>query len=142
MRRSIDGPGAAPGVANRKRGPIRFMAEHPKASLRRFPRIATPHGLWVAWQREGIDGAPTVSRVRDLNLGGLYILTDQPLASGETISILFSVPEGEIRSMARVRNTNQGEGMGVEFAEMSAESSARFETMVTRLMKNTAAREL
>jgi hypothetical protein len=141
MRRSIDGSGGAPGITTRKRGPDELMAEHPKASLRRFPRIATPHGLWVAWQREGFDGAPIVSRVRDLNLGGLYILTDQPLLAGETISILFSVPEGEIRSLAKVRNVNQGEGMGVEFVEMNAENSARFETMLARLIKNSAAKE-
>lgn len=141
MRRSIDGSRGAPDITTRKRGPIRFMAEHPKASLRRFPRIATPQGLWVAWQREGFDGAPTVSRVRDLNLGGLYILTDQPLLSGETISVLFSVPEGAIRSLAKVRNVNQGEGMGVEFTEMNAENSARFETLVTRLMKTNLAKE-
>lgn len=117
------------------------MAEHPKASLRRFPRIATPHGLWVAWQREGIEGAPAVSRVRDLNLGGLYILTTEPLLAGESISVLFSVPEGEIRASAKVRNVNQGEGMGVEFAGMSAESTTRFEALIARLLKNQGIRE-
>lgn len=117
------------------------MAEHPKASLRRFPRIATPHGLWVAWQRDGIEGAPTVSRVRDLNLGGLYILTDQPLPAGETITVLFSVPEGEIRAAVKVRNVNQGDGMGVEFMGMTAENTARFETLVARLMKTNAAKD-
>lgn len=118
------------------------MAQNPKISLRRFPRIATPHGLWVAWQREGVPGAEqTVSRVQDLNLGGLYILTNEPLLAGDTISVLFSVAEGEIRGTATVRNQNPGKGMGVQFAEMTDKNLARFEALVARLLKTHEAKE-
>jgi len=119
-----------------------MMAINSKESLRRFPRIATPHGLWVAWTREGITGAEqTVSRVRDLNVGGLYILTNQPLPTGERVSVLFSVAEGEIRGSATVRNQVPGDGMGVEFVDMSEESNARLETLVARLLKMHLSRE-
>lgn len=118
------------------------MAENSKSSLRRFPRIATPHGLWVAWQRDGAAGAEqTVSRVRDLNIGGLYILTNQPLPAGEKLTVLFSVAEGEIRGSAVVRNQVAGDGMGVEFGELTAENSVRLETLVTRLLKASEAKE-
>ncbi|HUO35843.1 MAG TPA: PilZ domain-containing protein [Candidatus Acidoferrum sp.] len=118
------------------------VAENSKISLRRFPRIATPHGLWVAWQREGVPGADqTVSRVRDLNLGGLYILTNQPLLAGDAVSLLFSVAEGEIRGTAVVRNLNPGEGMGVQFSDLSEDNRVRFESLVARLLKTHDARE-
>ncbi|HTZ76067.1 MAG TPA: PilZ domain-containing protein [Candidatus Aquilonibacter sp.] len=117
------------------------MAQNPKASLRRYPRIETPQGLWVAWQREGIAGTEqTVSRVRDLNVGGLYILTNQPLPAGEKLSFLFSVAEGEIRGSAVVRNQIAGNGMGVEFEEMGSESSVRLEALVVRLLKSMEAK--
>jgi len=118
------------------------VAENSKISLRRFPRIATPHGLWVAWQRDGVPGAEqTVSRVRDLNLGGLYILTNEPLLAGETVSVLFSVAEGEIRGTAIVKNQTPGQGMGVQFAGLTDENLARFEALIARLLKTHEAKE-
>jgi len=85
----------------------------------------------VAWQ----DGKQqNVSRVRDLNLGGLFIATPTPLALGSTVTILLSVPEGEIRGRATVRNIVPREGMGVQFTEISQQDQARVEKLVTRLL--------
>jgi len=83
------------------------MAKEKTKADRRHQRIATPKGVWVAWQ----DGKQqNVSRVRDLNLGGLFIATPTPLALGSTVTILLSVPEGEIRGRATVRNIVPREG--------------------------------
>jgi Tfp pilus assembly protein PilZ len=99
---------------------------------RQHQRIATPKGVWVAWQ----DGKQqNVSRVRDLNIGGLFIATSTPLELGSTVTILLSVPEGEIRSRATVRNIIPGEGMGVQFTEISQQDRARVEKLVTRLLR-------
>ncbi len=98
---------------------------------RRHQRVATPKGVWVAWQ----DGKQqNVSRVRDLNVGGLFIATPTPLAVGTTVNVLLSVPEGEIRSRAVVRNIIPKEGMGVQFTEMSAENQVRVDKLVARLL--------
>jgi Tfp pilus assembly protein PilZ len=99
---------------------------------RRYQRIATPKGVWVAWQ----DGKQqNVSRVRDLNAGGLFIATPTPLAVGDTVTVLLSVPEGEIRSRATVRNIIPGEGMGVQFTEITQQDAARVEKLITRLLR-------
>jgi Tfp pilus assembly protein PilZ len=104
--------------------------EHTKAD-RRHQRIATPKGVWVAWQ----DGKQqNVSRVRDLNVGGLFIATPAPLALGSVVTLLLSVPEGEIRSRAVVRNLIAGEGMGVQFTEISEPDQMRVNRLVTRLL--------
>jgi len=98
---------------------------------RRNPRVATPKGVWVAWQN---DKQQNVSRVRDLNVGGMFIATPTPLAAGTVLPLLMSVPEGEIRGKATVRNLIPGEGMGVQFTEIGAESQARLDKLVARLL--------
>jgi Tfp pilus assembly protein PilZ len=107
------------------------MAKEKSKADRRHQRIATPKGVWVAWQ----DGKQqNVSRVRDLNVGGLFIASPTPLALGSVVAILLSVPEGEIRSRATVRNIIPGEGMGVQFTEISQQDQTRLEKLVTRLL--------
>jgi PilZ domain len=97
---------------------------------RRYSRIATPKGVWVAWQ----DGArQEVSRVQDLNIGGLFVATENPSAVGKIISILLSVPEGEIRGRAVVRNVTS-KGMGIEFVELREQDSARLHVLIARLL--------
>ena len=102
---------------------------------RRHQRVATPKGVWVAWQ-DGI--RQNVSRVRDLNLGGLFIDTPEPPTLGTEINILLSVPEGEIRSKAVVRNVADGKGMGIEFLNISQQDFERLDKLVTRLLNATA----
>jgi Tfp pilus assembly protein PilZ len=107
------------------------MAKDGSKSDRRYQRIATPKGVWVAWQ----DGKQqNVSRVRDLNAGGLFIATPTPLELGTVLTLLLSVPEGEIRSRAVVRNIIPGEGMGVQFSDISQQDASRVERLVARLL--------
>ena len=114
------------------------MDDKTAKSLRRFPRIATPRGVWVAWQTATIE--QSVCRVNDLNVGGLFIETNAPARLGETVSVLLSVPEGEIRGHAIVRNVSKGQGMGVQFTAMGAVDAGRLHKLVARLLQqqNTA----
>jgi hypothetical protein len=107
------------------------MSENPK-SKRRYQRIPTPKGLWVAWQH---NNSQDVSRVRDLNVGGLFVATPAVPPEGSLVQILLSVPEGEIRSQAIVRNVSPGQGMGIEFKDMHAQDADRLERLVTRLLR-------
>jgi len=91
----------------------------------------------VAWQ----DGSNqrSISRVKDLNIGGLFIVTPNPLPLGTAVTILLSVPEGEIRSSAIVRNTVSNEGMGVQLSEIGLTDNERLQKLVTRLLRTTPA---
>jgi hypothetical protein len=109
------------------------MVEKDPKALRRFPRIATPRGVWVAWQNES--HKQSVCRVSDLNVGGLFIETLAPARAGDTVSVLLSVPEGEIRGHAVVRNVSVGKGMGVQFTAIGAVDSDRLFKLVTRLLQ-------
>jgi len=107
------------------------MAREGSKADRRHQRVATPKGVWVAWQN---DKQQNVSRVRDLNVGGMFIATPTPLPLGTVLPVLMSVPEGEIRAKATVRNLVSGEGMGVQFTEVTLENQTRLEKLVARLL--------
>ena len=100
-------------------------------SQRRYPRIQTPKGIWVAWQGDNIK--QSVSRVSDLNLGGLFISTEEPAPLGTVLTVLLSVPEGEIRGRSTVRSVS-AEGMGVEFTEIAKADRERLQALVARLL--------
>jgi Tfp pilus assembly protein PilZ len=100
-------------------------------SRRRYTRVQTPKGVWVAWQAEG--QKQTVSRVSDLNFGGLFIATPSPLPLGAEVTVLLAVPEGEIRGRSKVRNATS-EGMGVEFTEIAEADRARLKALISRLL--------
>jgi len=110
---------------------------HDKAgkSRRRYPRIQTPKGIWVAWQGDNIK--QSVSRVSDLNLGGLFISTPAPAPLGTVLTVLLSVPEGEIRGRSTVRSVS-ADGMGVEFTEISTADQTRLQALVARLLASTS----
>src|SRR5579862_5020047 len=103
---------------------------------RRYQRVATPMGVWVAWQT---GARQDVSRVLDLNVGGLFVATPAPVAVGTAVTILLSVPEGEIRSRAIVRNVKPSEGMGIQFVDMTQTDIVRLERLVARLLAKESA---
>jgi hypothetical protein len=107
--------------------------EDPK-SKRRYPRVETPVGLWVAWQ-SGF--GKSMSRVRDLNLGGLFVVDANTAPVGSFVSVLFSVREGEIRCDAVVRNVKVGTGMGLEFINLSDQTRERLQALISRLLQAT-----
>lgn len=97
---------------------------------RRSPRVEVSKGVWVAWRT---DGSPSVSRVRDLSAGGVFISTNSPLSQGASVQLLFSLPEGEVRVEGIVRYAQKGSGMGVEFVRMGMADRARLQELIRRL---------
>lgn len=108
----------------------RSVSAPPKT--RRYPRIALPKGILVAW--EGRAGR-VVSRIGTLALGGLFIYTTEPPPRGEIIKLFFEIPGGEVRARAVVRDVQPGRGMGVEFTAMGSEARGRLAHLVRRLLR-------
>src|SRR5579862_4780893 len=88
---------------------------------RRSPRTEVSKGIWVSWQTTG---ASTVSRVRDLSTGGVFVSTPAPPPVGTAVKLLFSLPEGEVRVEGIVRYADAKKGMGVEFSRMGTGDGA------------------
>jgi hypothetical protein len=98
---------------------------------RRYPRAQLPKGLAVVWQAGGLR---SVTRVRTIGLGGLFITTPQPPAVGAILQLAFTVPDGDVRARAAVKSIRPGQGMGVELKDMGAQERARLAQLVKRLL--------
>jgi len=101
-----------------------------KSKNRRYTRVGLPTGPLIAWQ---YGGGRQLSRVGVLAVGGLFISTPEPPPLGETIKLIFSVPGGEVRARAIVRDSQPGRGMGIEFTAMGQEARARLALLTKRL---------
>jgi hypothetical protein len=88
-----------------------------------YPRLPAPKGTIVAWHSFN---KRVVSAVDNLGLGGLYIRTADPPATGTFIQLLLDAPAGEVRARAAVQRSNPKQGMGVKFVAMAQEDRARF----------------
>ena len=90
----------------------------------------------MSWQTAGAGAgasASTVSRVRDLSVGGVFVSTPAPPPVGTIVKLLFALPEGEVRVEGVVRYADSRKGMGVEFTRMSTADGARFRELLRRL---------
>jgi PilZ domain len=99
---------------------------------RRYVRVGLPKGMLVAWEHSGIR---RVSRVGVLAVGGPFINTPEPPAVDEMIRLIFEVPGGEVRARARVRDSQPGKGMGIEFTAMNQEARARLNRILKVLLR-------
>lgn len=109
------------------------MVKQQTKDNRRSARIPISAGVWVAWQEH--KGSRTVSRVRDVSAGGIFIATTAKIAIGAKLQLLFALPEGETRVQAIVRYVDPDKGIGVEFTGMGAGDRARLQEMLRRLTK-------
>ena len=89
---------------------------------RRYPRVVPPRNVVVAWQ-SGTRRA--VSYLGNIALGGLFVITRQPVPIRSTVKVLMDLPFGEVRARAVVRRVMPALGMGIEFISMTQEDRAR-----------------
>ena len=106
------------------------MLKQTAAPSRRFHRrIETPSTVWVVWSCGGRD---KTSRVADLSLGGLFIVTDCPAAIGAEAHLEFLVPDAQVRAKAVVRHLEPGRGLGLQFTAISERECSRLIGLLNR----------
>jgi hypothetical protein len=111
-------------VGHRGSERIPFASMSAQDSERRvYPRLPAPKGTIVAWHSSN---KRLVSAVDNLGLGGLFIRTPSPPATGTFIQLLLDAPTGEVRARAAVQRSSPKQGMGVKFVAMEQEDRARF----------------
>jgi PilZ domain len=99
--------------------------------VRRYARVSLPKAKLVAWEHLG---ERSVSTVRVLGLGGLFICTPHPPPAGDYIQLVFEVPGGDVRARALVCNSRPREGMGIQFVSMGHEARARLNRLLTSIV--------
>jgi hypothetical protein len=86
----------------------------------------------VAWQA-GTQRA--VSRLESLALGGLFVLTREPVPLRSMVKLLLDMPlGGEVRARGVVRRVSPAKGMAVEFIAMDQEDRARLSKLLQPLL--------
>ena len=102
------------------------------APRRKHQRISLPKGMSVAWYG---GGQQQTSRVGTLSMGGAFLCGEITMRVGTELRLVFEVPGGVLMSEAVVRNVVPGQGMGVEFTNMSEQSRALLEQLLRRLLR-------
>jgi tetratricopeptide (TPR) repeat protein len=96
---------------------------------RKQKRVQAPKGTLAGWKGAG---QSAVSRVRNIGLGGTYLITPTPAATGSSVELILSLPIGEVRARAIVRRSTPGKGMGVQFVQMRPEDRAKLNQFLSR----------
>jgi len=96
---------------------------------RRYPRVSLRTELWI-----GQDGifTRTDENLRDLSIGGAFVQSRQVFPVGSILSLRFKVPNvtNLVTCTAIVRNMEVGDGLGVQFLDLSGESLSQVEQFV------------
>jgi CheY-like chemotaxis protein len=66
----------------------------------------------------------------DISAGGCYIETTQPLAVGTAVIIELHTQDAKIRVRGKVRSTHRGYGMGIAFAQRTAEDREQLRQLI------------
>lgn len=98
---------------------------------RKYPRQTLTTEIWL-----GQDGIFTRANATlgDLSEGGAFIETSQRYSVGSLLSLRFKLPRALefITCMIIVRNTRGGNGLGVEFLDLSPEDRQQIKTFISR----------
>ncbi|HEX3543524.1 MAG TPA: PilZ domain-containing protein [Candidatus Acidoferrum sp.] len=97
---------------------------------RKDRRVPTPTGMWVSWKFEK---QRHTSRVLDFSASGAFIVTNEVVAVGTPLKLIFAMVEGELKVEATVRNVTPGRGMGVQFLSVGGKELALILKALKRL---------
>ena len=106
------------------------LEQKSKSERRKSQRVPTPAGMWVSWK---IEERRITSRDLNLSASGALIDSQEFVAAGTQLELLFVTKEGEIKLKAAVRNFQSGKGLGVEFVSVKARELRLVLKVVKRL---------
>lgn len=103
-----------------------FHREHPRVSLRTE--------LWI-----GQDGifTRTDEFLRDLSVGGAFVQSRQVFPIGSILNLRFKIPNVQnfITCSGIVRNMEVGDGLGVQFLDLSGENLRQVGQYIERTLE-------
>ncbi len=99
------------------------------ARNRRYKRVATPESFQVTWQCPGIR---EICPATDLNMGGIFVVTEKLQSDGTRVRIKLPYPGGDIMLTGIVRDLAQN-GMGLEFVAIGAKERVKLDLLIKKL---------
>ena len=97
---------------------------------RRTSRAEAGESVYAFWS---CDGRDTLSRVRDLSLGGLFIESPVEENLGAPVKLHFLADEGQIRASAEVRHVRRGRGLGLKLIAINNRDCQRLAGLIQRV---------
>lgn len=94
------------------------------------PRAEPDQDIYTFWS---CNGPGVVSRVRNLNVGGVFIETGIRKALGDSVKLYFLQSEGQICAKAVVRHVETSQGLGLKFTTLDDQDRLRFVALMKRL---------
>jgi len=98
------------------------------ARNRRYKRVAPPDSFHVTWQCPGIR---EICAATDLNMGGVFVLTDRVQTEGTTLKVKVSNQGSDILVNGIVRVAAQN-GMGVEFVAIGSKERIKLDLLIKK----------
>ncbi len=95
---------------------------------RRYKRIAAPDSFQVTWQCPGIR---EICPATDLNVGGVFVVTDKAQTEGTTVKVKVPHPGGDILLTGIVRDEAQN-GMGIEFIAIGPKERVKLDLIIKK----------
>ncbi len=91
--------------------------------LRRYQRAPLDVPVEFVLRASAGEGALRIAgRSKDISLGGMFVITNEPLAFGASVVVYMRLTghKGELAMPGVVRWSRAGEGMGVQFGLLGA----------------------
>lgn len=103
--------------------------------LRKYRRVGLKTELWI-----GQDGifTRTDEIMRDLSAGGAFVQSRQVFPIGSILNFRFRIPKvlNFVSCTAIVRNMEVGEGLGIQFLDLSGENLRHVEHYVKKSLES------
>lgn len=96
------------------------------ADKRVMPRFPTSSGVYVVY----LEGS---GAVRDLSLGGVFVVDPEPLAVGDHIQLELRFAGTGVPVRGIVRRSVPGQGMGIEFVNLKPDGQLRLKRYLANL---------
>ena len=108
------------------------------AERRTYLRVAFDSEVWL-----GQDGlfTRTSERLSNVSIGGAFIETGQGFPAGAIVGLRFALGSIFINSTVIVRNVYPGQGIGVQFLDISPEDRNRLQVFIQERAERTDARD-
>lgn len=99
-----------------------------KDDKRTAPRVPTSPGNYVIY----VEGSGSI---RDLSLTGVFVVDEDPLSIGTAISFELRLPTCSIPVKGIVRRSVPGQGMGIQFVQLSPEGKILLKSYLDTLAR-------
>jgi PilZ domain-containing protein len=108
------------------------------SELRKHLRYAVRMDVEIEWPSQTLRASKSFVPVSDISLGGMFIITCEPLPIGSEFSMRL-ILDKPLRLRCVVQHFVPGRGMGVKFVDLTDSSQIKLSTFLEAIAEQTLA---